>query len=46
MGTGSEAANVLLVLESLAEALRQQGYAPPSDGVTAAEKVLAVTGSR
>jgi alanine-glyoxylate transaminase / serine-glyoxylate transaminase / serine-pyruvate transaminase len=40
MGTGSEASNVLLVLEALTAALRQQGYSPAGDGVAAAEKAL------
>lgn len=40
MGTGSEAANVLLVLESLGAALAAQGFKPAGDGVAAAEKAL------
>jgi alanine-glyoxylate transaminase/serine-glyoxylate transaminase/serine-pyruvate transaminase len=40
MGYGSSADNVLLVLECLEEALRKQGYRPPSSGRAAAEKAL------
>jgi alanine-glyoxylate transaminase / serine-glyoxylate transaminase / serine-pyruvate transaminase len=40
MGTGSEAANVLLVLEALGDALRAQGFQPAGDGPAAAEKAL------
>lgn len=43
MGAGSEAANVLLVLESLGAALREQGFTAAGDGVAAAEKALAAT---
>jgi alanine-glyoxylate transaminase / serine-glyoxylate transaminase / serine-pyruvate transaminase len=41
MGTGSEAANVLLVLEALESALRLQGFSPAGDARAAAEKALA-----
>jgi alanine-glyoxylate transaminase/serine-glyoxylate transaminase/serine-pyruvate transaminase len=41
MGYGSTAANVLLILESLAAALKQQGYQPAGNATAAAEKVLA-----
>lgn len=41
MGAGSEAANVLMVLDALAAALRQQGFTPAADPVAAAEKSLA-----
>jgi hypothetical protein len=34
---------VLLALEGLESALRDQGYAPAGDGRAAAEKALAVT---
>src|ERR1043165_4475138 len=40
MGYGSTAENVLLVLEALEGALKQQGYSPSGDGRAAAEKVL------
>jgi len=43
MGAGSTAENVLLVLEALEEALRQQGFRAAGDARAAAEKVLAVT---
>jgi len=43
MGYGSSAENVLLVLEALEAALKQQGYAPPGDGRAAAEKALAAS---
>jgi alanine-glyoxylate transaminase/serine-glyoxylate transaminase/serine-pyruvate transaminase len=41
MGYGSTAANVLLILQSLEAALKQQGYQPVSDACGAAEKALA-----
>ncbi len=41
MGYGSTAANVLLVLEALEAALKQQGFQPAGDGRAAAEKALA-----
>ena len=41
MGTGSTAENVLLVLDELENALRQQGFGAAGDARTAAEKVLA-----
>ncbi len=40
MGYGSSAENVLLVLEALEDALRQQGYSPAGDGRAAAERAL------
>ena len=40
MGTGSTAENVLLVLEELEGALRQQGFQPAGDARAAAETVL------
>jgi len=43
MGYGSTGENVLLALEALGSALRDQGYAPAGDGRAAAEKALAVT---
>jgi len=42
MGHGSTGENVLLALEGLESALRDQGYAPAGDGRAAAEKALAV----
>jgi alanine-glyoxylate transaminase/serine-glyoxylate transaminase/serine-pyruvate transaminase len=41
MGYGSTAANVLLILQSLEAALKQQGYQPAGDACGAAEKALA-----
>jgi alanine-glyoxylate transaminase/serine-glyoxylate transaminase/serine-pyruvate transaminase len=41
MGYGSTAANVMLILEALEAALRQQGYQPAGDARAAAEKALA-----
>ncbi len=43
MGHGSTGKNVLLVLEGLESALRDQGYEPAGDGRAAAEKALAVS---
>jgi alanine-glyoxylate transaminase/serine-glyoxylate transaminase/serine-pyruvate transaminase len=40
MGYGSTGENVLLALEGLESALRDQGYAPAGDGRAAAEKAL------
>lgn len=42
MGYGSTGENVLLALEGLEAALREQGYAPAGDARAAAEKALAV----
>ena len=41
MGYGSTGENAILVLESLAAALKAQGYRPAGDGPAAAEKALA-----
>ena len=41
MGYGSTGANVMLLLEALEAALRQQGYRPAGDARGAAEKALA-----
>jgi alanine-glyoxylate transaminase/serine-glyoxylate transaminase/serine-pyruvate transaminase len=41
MGEGSTRENVFLLLDSLAAALKAEGYAPPASGVAAAEKVYA-----
>jgi alanine-glyoxylate transaminase/serine-glyoxylate transaminase/serine-pyruvate transaminase len=41
MGYGSTAENVMLILESLEAALKQQGYEPAGDARGAAEKSLA-----
>lgn len=41
MGFGSTAGNVLMILEALEAALRQQGYRPAGDSRAAAEKALA-----
>jgi len=43
MGYGSTGENVLLALECLEAALRDQGYSPAGDARAAAEKALAVT---
>ena len=43
MGYGSTAENVLLILEELEGALKQQGYTPSGDARAAAEKSLAAT---
>jgi hypothetical protein len=42
-GAGSTAQNVLLVLEALEQALKQQGFRAAGDARGAAEKVLAAT---
>jgi alanine-glyoxylate transaminase/serine-glyoxylate transaminase/serine-pyruvate transaminase len=41
MGAGSTEANVLLLLEALEDAMRQEGYRAPSSGKSAAEAVYA-----
>ncbi len=41
MGYGSTGENVCLVLEALADALKQQGYMPAGDGPAAAQQALA-----
>ncbi len=41
MGHGSTPENVLMVLEALEAALKQQGYKPAGDSRAAAEKALA-----
>ncbi|MBZ5582740.1 MAG: alanine--glyoxylate aminotransferase family protein [Acidobacteriia bacterium] len=43
MGHGSTAENVLMVLEALESALKQQGYKPAGDSRAAAEKSLGAT---
>ena len=43
MGYGSTAENVMLILEALEEALKQQGFAPAGDGRAAAEKALSAS---
>jgi alanine-glyoxylate transaminase/serine-glyoxylate transaminase/serine-pyruvate transaminase len=46
MGHGSTCENVLLALEGLEAALRDQGYAPAGDSRAAAEKALAVSAQK
>jgi alanine-glyoxylate transaminase/serine-glyoxylate transaminase/serine-pyruvate transaminase len=41
MGYGSTPDNVMLILEALEAALKQQGYRPVGDARAAAEKALA-----
>lgn len=43
MGYGSTSQNVLLILEALDAALKDQGFQPAGDGVAAAEKALGAT---
>ncbi len=43
MGYGSTGENVLLILDSLEAALREQGYTPAAHGVDAAEKALSAS---
>ncbi|MEI9975927.1 MAG: hypothetical protein WDO73_30010 [Ignavibacteriota bacterium] len=40
MGYGSTPENVMLILESLEAALKQQGFSPAGDARTAADKAL------
>jgi len=44
MGFGSQAENVLLILEAFASALRHAGYTPAADPCVAAERALAASG--